>query len=724
MPEGEDRPEEKDSTAGDPARESAKATEDASDKSPEGSEDGRRTTDDVDADARVHVNSTFNGTVIVGDGGAVGFSVSERVQRDSGAIADSVVAATRRLYSEPADFARASAALRRDRLLISVGGEGTGRAAGSLMLADARRDPGATIYRLPPTRTLAELSKQTYKSGHCYLVHDWIRPAGSQASLDRFDADQLATRLKASDAYLILTTTRASQHGSGSSAYETRWTPPDLEDVFDHCFKLATITAEAEDAREMLRGRAAALGSARQVVRLVEGLADGVEFALSEVEDSDREAIAAWFDANPNHRAVRAATVLAFAGRTGDDGERGVGVGQRTFEVLFARLEAAQAMFRGDRPPEEMPAPPEHEAKRQDRHSLFADSGLADFVTPPTERAAVGAQLYPGFRTRRQRDLFMELLHLKYGHDHWGPMRIWFDGIVSEPAVSDAQVAVAYGLGRFTRHAFDEVRTHYLEEWAAGAWPQRTCAVFALWSMVEVDDLAPLALNQATSWVRNRGQERAVTAAIAFGGALGKRYPSEAMRRLWPLALRGKAISGYALFAIANLLAIESADEADSGGVSRYLANKIRPLLLPGAIAADRRAALWVIVGILNLDGRSPGLPLAAQVLRERPDVVEALGELWAGTLRSAPHRGESVESLHRTLLALVDFPGAAQLARRLGQAILPHLSTAQRRQVELGLRGVSTLKDRRDTRMVLQAFLDAAPDPDAGSGIGGLTKI
>ena len=306
----------------------------------------------------------------------------------------------------------------------------------------------------------------------------------------------------------------------------------------------------------------------------------------------------------------------------------------------------------------------------------------------------------------------MQLLHARYGNDLWGPVRLWLDEVVAEPRITDAQIAVAYGLGRFARLAFDEVRSHYLEQWAAGAWPQRTCAVYALWSMAESDDLAPLALNVATGWVHNRGPERAITAAIAFGGALGKRYPSEAMRRLWPLALRGRAISGFAKYAIGNLLAIESEDATDSGGVARYLANKIGPLLKPGAVVADRRAALWVIVGVLGLNhGRIPDLPLPAQVLRERPGAIEPLGELWSGALRSAPHRSAAVETLHRTLLALVDFPGGAQLAGRLGQAILPQLSDAHCRQVELGLRALRSPKDRQDARLVLRAFLDADPD-------------
>ena len=671
-------------------------------------DDGDPLAEGLDGDARVHVSSTFNGTVIVGEGGTVGFSVNERVQRDSGVIAETTVDALRRHYCDPPDFAGAINALRRNHLLILVGGEGTGRAAGALMLADELREDGAPIYRLPPTRSLAELSRQLFKKGRAYLVLDWIRPAGAQASIDRYDADQLAAKLRDIGARLILSTVRASAPGGGSSAFERRWTAPDLGSLFDHCFDRATLTAEAEKARAHLRDRATRLGSARQVVRLVDGLADGVEYALAAVEDSDRDAIVSWFDANPDRRAVRTATVLAFAGCTADDGERGVGVGQRNFELLYAELEAAQAEFRGDRPPEEMPAPPEEEAHQQVRYTLLAQAGLLDFTIPMAERPAVGTQHRPGFRTVRQRDLFMEMLHLRYGHDLWGPLRLWLDGVVAQPVVTDAQIAVAYGLGRFSRHASDEVRSHYLEKWSGGAWPQRTCAVYALWSMTESDDLAPLALNQATSWVHDRGPERAITAAVAFGGALGKRYPSEAMRRLWPMALRGRAISGFARLAIGNLLAIESCDESDSGGVSRYLANKVRPLLEPDASAPDRRAALWVIVTVLSLVGRNPDMPLAAEVMRERPGVAEPLGELWAGTLRSNPHRSASVAALYRTLVALADTSSGSRLAGQLGQAILPQLTEAQRRQVELGLRALRTPKERHGARTVLLAFLEA----------------
>lgn len=665
----------------------------------------------IDDDARVHVSSTFNGTVIVGEGGAIGYAVGDRVQRDSGLIVESLVTATRRYYLKPEGFSEKAAALRGGHLLLLVGREGTGRAAGALMLADLCRETGTPIYRLPPTRSLAELSRQRFKSGRCYLVYDWLRPSSGPSSVERFDADQLAARLRAAGAYLVLTTTQTSRPGAGSSAYEKAWTAPDLGLLFDHCFERMAVTAEAQSVRGNLRERAARAGSARQVVRLVEGLVDGVHEALSAVEDNDREAITAWFDAEPGRRAVRAATVLAFAGRAGDDGDRDVGVGQRNFELLYARLEEAQAAFRGDRPPEESPAPPDDEPQPQDRHTLFANSGLTDFIVPPTRNPGVGAQHHPGFRTRRQRDLVMELLYQRYGNDVWGPVNLWLHEVADQSVVTDAQISVAYGLGRFALHAFDEVRSQYLEHWAAGGWTQRTCAVYALWSMAESDDLAPPALSLATGWVHNRGPERAITAAIALGGALGKRYPSEAMRRLWPLALRGRAISGYARLAIGNLLAIESADETDSGGVARYLANKIRPLLKPQAATDERRAALWAVVGVLDLNGRSAEVPLAAQVLRERPGIAQSLGELWAGSLRSAPHRSDAVAALHRTLLALVEVQGGDRLAARLGEAVLPLLSSAQQRQVELGLRAAQTPKEQREARLaVLRAFLGSAP--------------
>jgi hypothetical protein len=434
-----------------------------------------------------------------------------------------------------------------------------------------------------------------------------------------------------------------------------------------------------------------------------------VEEALRSVEDTDRKAVTEWFEREPppSHRAVRAATVLALACRAGDESANAPGVTQRTFEDLYFALGKAQARYWSENPPDESPIPDDDDAFPRSRHGLLKAAALDSLTLGAPETVAVGVEHMPGFRTSRIRDLFLAGLNFHYGEELWSPVSEWAAEVVARPGLTDAHLALSYGVGRLARYATKEVREAYLQQWAAGYEVERYCAVFALWAMAADDDLAPVALSLAAEWVWGFGQERAMVAAIALGGALGKRYPAEASVRLWRLALRGQRISHLACIALNNLLAIDAS--GDEPAVARYLAKQAEAALRPGTPLPERRAVLTAALEILAARGMDADVPAVQRVLRDNAATAEPIGRLWAAVLMSTPHRAGGIAILRKVLSSLAGSADGTAVAARLGQQIVPRLSGPQRRQVEGGLRRKESAKEQRIALELVLAFLNVS---------------
>jgi len=707
-PDGAEQPPGDENAAGSAAP-SAEGGEDES----SGAQEDKAETDNGDADAddvTQQVTNIFHGHVVVGDGGALGFALDENVRRETGPVPESEIETLRRLYLDTPAYHEALSRLRRLRLLILFGDEDSGRAAASLMLADRVRAPGSRVMRLPPTRSLADLvNQQGLKAGRVFVLHDWLGCNSARSSLARFDAKQLATRLADTDSYLVITASGTARTTHAVPEYEVRWTAPDAASLFDHCFALVDRLDDAERELARLRECAVRLSTPRRVVGLATRLCDGAEAALLSAQDTDQQEVAAWFAKvpPPNRRAVRAAAVLALACRAGDESPTAPGVTQRGFEELFSALGRAEARFHAEKSPDEAPLPNDDSPLPRSRQGLLKDAGLDGFTIAPPRTASVGVEHTPGFRTRRLRDLFLDGLTCHYGEELWSPVREWAADVVARPGIRATHFALSYGVGRMARYATKEVRETYLEQWASGYEAERICAAFALWSMAAADDLAPIALSVATDWVWGRGQERAMAAAIALGGAVGKRYPSEATWWLWRLARRGQRISRLACAAVSNLLVIDAA--ADDPTVAWYLARQAEAALGPSTALPERRTVLTAALQVLANPSPDANVPQVRQVLRESAAAAEPVGRMWAAVLRSTPHRGGGIKALRQTLASLTGMADGTAVAARLGRHMLPRLSELQRRQVGAGVQRPDPDRDRGIARDVVLAFLDVS---------------
>ena len=605
------------------------------------------------------------------DGGHEPFTKSA-IRRGSGMLAVAEVREALRYYVEPPSFRQTLKVLKSHHLVAVAGPEGCGKKAGSLALARAVCPDAESFTVFPPTRSLQELSAyKGYRSGQVFLIHDWVPVSSDSGSVANWDLQQLTARLIKSGAYLAISFEGAGRLQALFGDMYIRWWAPEPAALLDICAARLSSLQPSDDEWKLLRARAEDIRSPRRIIKLAEAAAKNVTSALAEASETENGAVAAWFSAMPSRWQIRAVTALAFLS----------GIGERKFERLQATLVAPQLPASTQLPDGEYrEIPGDNDPFPQSRWKLANDASLGEFLSERDPSAPVGSEHRPAFCTEACRQHFMMELNCRFGEELWTPVRDWLFDLAEQP-FGEAQLAAGYGLALLARSALSEVEVTYLRTWSAGLLQHRLMAVSVLWAMAEDERMAPAALRIAVSWVRNQGQNRAIAAAVALGGPLGQRHPSEAMRWLWALSQRGERVGRVARTAMSQLFTAESEADVKKSTVIRFLLQKVRPLLGPDQTAQkegavrQRRAALAVVNSVLAATQALSDVPVMVTVLRRRPADLQRVGELWAAVLNSAPHRQDAVHALYRTLATLTDDGDSLDLARRLGSAILPRLT-------------------------------------------------
>jgi hypothetical protein len=174
--------------------------------------------------------------------------------------------------------------------------------------------------------------------------------------------------------------------------------------------------------------------------------------------------------------------------------------------------------------------------------------------------------------------------------------------------------------------------------------------------------------------VRDGRIKRRTTAANALGGALGIRYQLPALTWLWHLASRGGIESRVARQSIASLFCANAGAGADAGSLLKFVQRG-----LDTAVDAGRAfPALDTVVSVLGATHPDTGEAAMSSVLREQPQNLRVIGELWAETVRSSRHRGRGIDALRRTLTALGEDEIARNVIVRLGETVRGCLSDTE----------------------------------------------
>ncbi|MEU7001050.1 hypothetical protein [Nonomuraea sp. NPDC046570] len=554
-----------------------------------------------------------------------------------------------RWYAEPDTFAPAERRLRENHMAVLVGTEGTGRRLGAIALLWRMPLTERRITVFSPAKTAAELAARSdFKPGRAYLLHDWIADGAETEAVRRFELVRLARKLTEAGAYLVVT--RAGR----AVSTELPWTSPDPGGLFDRCAgAMAGAARRSTEELAPARRRAVELQGPARVVALARQLARDARPVQEVLSAEEGGEVAEWFDTKPGRDAVHVVAALVFA----------YGLPERVFERQLARLAEIRRAHET-----EAGARQDDGSEPQTRMEWSRDHPLimvcAEGTGGSRERRVV-------FRGANQRTQVLAELVARYGYTLWEPLREWVRSLACEDL--ELQIQAAAGVAQLARISLREVGQEFLDVWASGLVMERLAAANVLSLMCADDTLAPEALALALSWVRDAGQARAMTAAIALGGGLSIRYPADTLNWLWFLALRGVRVNVVARQSL-TLLVRQAAERDGQALTALRLLEVLAASEVRGSGSRRTRTALDAVLGVLAGDRLDGGDPLGAFLLVREPGCAAHLGRLWAWVLRSAHHRGEAIRALRRTLRSLDGEVDALEAVTRLGEAIWTEL--------------------------------------------------
>ncbi|WP_424527973.1 hypothetical protein ACOZ38_00850 [Sphaerisporangium viridialbum] len=608
----------------------------------------------------------------------------------TGRLGGAVVSGAVDRYAPPVrPYDEALESLRSDRIVVVTGETGIGKRTGAIvLLRTVLGDGEGVIVSLPPSATLKELAERGYESGYGYAVFDRTseRRAGTRRGRETpgWDTDQgwpdadhtwlaVSEKVREAGAYLVVTTPNTPSRPPDSVRHVAWVRPPVAEVLRAH---LGDETPE-----ETVAAVVAAMPEEfvmADLVLMAERIIDGrsAEEAVNEVLDqAGRRQVREWFDRGPSRRQVLEVTALAFV----------AGVVERGFETCMDMLSESLEMTW----PEPEPAPPApQEAASATVSTAVPPKGVADAgAAMPQERAerhrpdglirfvrvsdGATSRRVLAFKEDAYRRYVLEELSERFRSALWDAVQDWLSKLIKH---EEFQLNIAAGLALLSYTTYEEIEFSYLEPWSRGEcdWEGQCTAVYVLWFMCLDEALVPVALRTAEWWAGQGTAAQRLTAITAFAGELGVRFPTPAARRLWQLVVQDNALSEEAAAAFGSLFATLVANDADASHVVQHLRTQLKNVSAIGRTRRHYRLTLIAILGTLRTRSARTGNLAIIEFVREHPERLSAVAELWAAVLRHRPCRRAALKALLDALNTLGRLSGvnAEHDARMLGDAL------------------------------------------------------
>ncbi|GHJ12584.1 hypothetical protein [Micromonospora sp. AKA38] len=560
-------------------------------------------------------------------------------------------------FIPPSAYDAALEALLTERVVVLCGATGSGKRTSALgLLRDVTHLP---LVVLSSVITLKELAQRSYEPGYGYLVVNH-QGEGSVAERD-FTWRTVRDRIRECEAYLVVTT--ADHDGVVETVRQFPWHRPDLRAVLRGW--LAGTSVEPALA-EALADQLTDEYTMGDVARIARRVAAGEPYreVLAEFEAGSASRVQEWFDKEPSVQEVLEVTVLAFL----------EGVNHRTLEAQAVRLERLLAdRLRDEQPGRERPAvEPGSLALPAGRRRRTTGDGL---ISSEQVSLGVTTRPLPVFRRPEYRRHILAELCRRYDSPFWDAMREWLQALV----VGESAVRCAQGLAWLAAVDFDEVEQSYLHPWSRGeaGWTGQTTAAYLLWWMCLNEETTPAALGLAKYWASHGNPQQRWTAAMAYGGELGIREPTQAVNRLWHLVTTSADGDEEAASALAMLFATLTVHTEEAGRVVSLLTRVLRrPPRRPADARVVDRARL-VLFKVLLIRDPDRGELASFMFLDKHPERVTDVSTLWAEAICNRPHRETVLNALWSGLhrlgrISATPVAHAHALAQGLAAALPP----------------------------------------------------
>ncbi|MFF0205849.1 hypothetical protein [Streptomyces sp. NPDC005017] len=596
----------------------------------------------------------------------LGIVKAESVRRTLGRLDSHAVNTLLEQYVQPDSFEDAAQALRQDHVVVLTGPAGMGKRSAAVALLNTVMERTECV-ELSPDSSLEELAdgRLAFQHGVGYLLSDHRQE--DSASTAEYAWRRVSDTVRDRGAYLVVTTANQTGRETLRSVRHLPWQLPDLTTVL----RVRLLRAGCvEDTVERAVSCMPAGCRIAQIAAAADQIAYGADPEEVWLEHTAAQAqpVRDWFDNTRSAHEWIEITTLAFT----------TGLSHQDFVTCMKRLEESMAATLS------APATRDESAKavQHDADGL-PPSSLNTLLAPRTGGAPDHFPLvfhHPHYRQR-----VMEELWARGSTAYWHSVREWLTLLAGQTRPRLMQLSIASGLALLARPASHEVTENYLTSWAAGsAGPGgQSTAVLAVHCMSLDDQLAANALSLARDWAAAPEPELHTTAAAAFSGPLGVRFPTDAVTTLLRMLDRSQQAE-KATAALAALAAALRENGHDAGAVLRPLAHQIKnPTGKHAARHTERR--LDAALTVLQTRDAATGRLLCAVLAAQDPRNADTIGELWAELLKHQPRRHQGLQILEATLRdlpALTHQPQhtAQQLGRSLGSALPP------RERLRLGL--------------------------------------
>ncbi|MER6127584.1 hypothetical protein ABT173_34365 [Streptomyces sp. NPDC001795] len=600
-------------------------------------------------------------------------------------------------YVPPSCFDEAVHALQRDRVVVLVGPPGSGKRSGAVALLKEVAD-GMEYVMLSPDRSLEELAgRPTFAPGVGYVLLDRTNEGPSETA--DFDWRRVRDKVCEQGAHLVVTTVHEVEGERLESVRHVPWRAPEPSDVIRlRLRKAGCDEVTVKEAVELLPAGC----TITEVVAAADRIAQGADAAgvWKEYGSGAARPVRDWFAAERSLQEIAEVTTLVFA----------TGLGLRDFESCQQLLEPHLAPAFPHPPPAgpeaadivDGTAAPRRAADR--RRSLIRN----DLAATQEQKLGSLTRTVLVFGAPQYRQWVLEELWVNHSMSYWNGVRDWLTALVGAEPDPYLQLSIASGLTLLARPAFDEVADCYLRPWAQGVAGMRGqgMATLVLCCMSLDEDLGATALTLARSWAQSGDRGLRSTAARAFGGQLGVRFPTDAVKWLWHLTSRGDGQSNEAMGALADLVVALAESREDPSVVFWALAHRLS--VQRGTTVATRlkETTFDTVMAVLTAHDLRSGRPVCAGLVARQPQLTEKLGELWAGVLCNRPRRAKALRAL-RTTLRAVPATGVRPepVAERFGKAVGGALPMHERPLLTAALRAV---RAQPDEAALVEIFLNA----------------
>ncbi|NEB93056.1 hypothetical protein [Streptomyces bauhiniae] len=655
----------------------------------------------------------------VGRGGVTGIAGAASVSmgRATGPMRPEEITGLLERYAEPDAFEDALADLRADHVVILIGESGTGRRSGAIALLKKAMAGGGRVVVLSPDSTLDQLADRRFDAGNGYVVLDRVHDGSLNDAQADFAWRRVQERVQDSKAHLVVTTRPRLERRLPTAVSHVPWAAPATEQVLRLRLRLGGVAEETiAEAVKLIRVNCPVAKAAE--------VADGIcaggtpQEVWNDYDTGTYDTVRRWFHApGRTMREVLQVTTVAFA----------AGNGIRACEELFALLDGhvgrqfARSAAGGKANALSAPVASGAAQKGTDltgkrengAESALYDSrrAMLDIELLTLRQVPVGAvvrEVVEFAAPSHRRWVFIVLCSL-FGSEFWNGVQQWLSGVLSEPDApcppgtvsgDEFEVSLAAGLAMLATKDFEEVLGKYLMPWAHGQAGQRgqAMAVYVLWYMCQSDlGLDTTALDIARGWARSTSPELRGTAALAFSGWLGVRFPTDAVKWLWHLIANENG-QGLAAAALANLFALLVFHDEDTSRVLGLLTYRLDKHATRSGRSPLKSLTYEVVVMILCIRDAS-GRPVALRHFVLHPARGGALLDLWAKAFCYWPLRGMSVKAFADHLGALPTLTeSAVDMGRALGRGLCERMPDPRaRRALCMDLRRLTAKKQPRD---------------------------